>query len=220
MSQPWHIARPELRAEIEQTLGQDYPDLTFVLLGDTAVVHGSFPVKDTDGELLTRFAIQITFPSNYPTAPPNVREVFARIPHVPSRHVNIDGNACLGALDEWLIVSSDHSFRAFMEGPVRNFFLGQALVERGEPWPFGERSHGVDGLLEAYAELLGLSDMTSVKPYLLLLSRHNVKGHWDCPCGSGKPLRKCHGTEFRELQLRISPTVAGTLLANLAKYGV
>jgi hypothetical protein len=42
--------------------------------------------------------------------------------------------------EEWLL-ARDQTFRAFLDGPMRNFFLGQILVEAGKPWPFGERPH-------------------------------------------------------------------------------
>jgi hypothetical protein len=72
-----------------------------------------------------------------------------------------------------------------------------------KPWPFGERSHGREGLVETYAELLCLDDPGTVPAYLDCLRKKELKGHFDCPCGSNKRLRDCHRDQLQELRKRI-----------------
>jgi hypothetical protein len=40
--------------------------------------------------------------------------------------------------------------------------------------------------------------------YLDYLAAKKVKGHWPCPCRSGKKLRDCHSYQIKELRNNIS----------------
>ena len=207
--------RPDLRAEVLETLHQEYPELRFEIEGDVAKVRGVFPVADETG-VLDRFAIEMVFPPDYPDSLPIIRETGKRIPWCLDRHVNAIGETCVLVPEEWFVLTPDQSFRAFMGGPVRNYFLGQALVEIGQPWPFGERSHGTAGVLEAYSELLGFDDTRQMRTALSYLSHDNIKGHWRCPCGNGSILRRCHVAEVRALQGRIAPRIARMMIKRLS----
>lgn len=214
MAQPWHVANAALKDEIETTLAQSYPNLVLRVVDGTAVIFGMFPVLDGNA-VLDRFAVQVIFPDNYPDELPTVCEVGGRLPWLLDRHVNLNGTACLLVPDEWFICAEDQSFGAFMAGPVRNYFLGQALVEAGHPWPFGERKHGYAGLVQAYEELLGVEGRDAIFRYLGYLRRPDIKGHWGCPCGSGETLRRCHLEMLRTLQEKISPRNAATMLERI-----
>ena len=197
-----------------------YPDLRVTLEGDVVHIRGSFPVMD-EAEVLDRFQIEISVPPDFPDSTPVLREIGGRIPWHSDRHVNRDtGEACPIVPEEWLMWPERESMLAFLEGPVRNFFLGQVLVEAGCPWPFGERTHGVPGLFEAYGEIVGASDRETILRYLDCLTKEYMKGHWDCPCGSGKRLRNCHWDDLKTLHEKILPLVARSALERLAKYSV
>ena len=215
MREPWHVAKPELRTEVERYLAETHPGLIARI--DSAGVFsvmGSYRIPDVDA-VHARYAIEIVFPWDYPDDVPIVREVGGRIPRSPDRHVNDDGTACVMVPEEWLVRSHDRSFPAFMAGPVRDFFIGQSLVELGEPWPFGERSHGYSGVLEAFSELLGVQDQATMQRYLAYLEKPVIKGHWPCPCGSGEMLRRCHRDHVRDLQTKITPMVATRMIKRL-----
>lgn len=216
MAQPWHVANAALKDEIVATVRRSYPNLIFEIVDGRAVLFGSFPLMD--GEVvLDRFAVQIIFPDNYPEELPTVCEVGGRLPWLLDRHVNLNGTACLLVPDEWFISAEDQSFAAFMAGPVRNYFLGQALVEAGHPWPFGERKHGYAGLLQAYEELLGVEGRATIFYFLNYLIRPDIKGHWSCPCGSGETLRRCHLHKVRALQQKITPRNAARMLERIRR---
>jgi hypothetical protein len=183
-------------------------------------IRGSFPVLD-DSEILDRFQIDIVFPCNFPDSTPVLRETGGRIPWNADRHVNqANGEACPIVPEEWLLWPEHESILAFLDGPVRNFFLGQILVEAGCPWPFGERTHGVPGLFEAYGEMVGASDRKTILRYLDCLSKENPKGHLECPCGSRKRLRNCHWDHLKVLHEKIPPLVARSALERLAGFSV
>ncbi|MBZ4414680.1 hypothetical protein K8640_41340 [Myxococcus sp. XM-1-1-1] len=205
---PWNHV-PGALAEIEAELAPEYPTLHAVELDGHVRVRGSFPVRD-GAQVLTWFQIDVALPPDFPRALPVVWETGGRIPRVAERHINSpgDGSACV-VLPESFWLAQDEgevSLLAFLRGPVHNYFLGQALVELGEPWPFGEWGHGVAGVREHYGQLLGTSAPARVME-LLRYALSPAKGHWPCPCGQPRRLRSCHGELVRTLKERVPITI-------------
>jgi hypothetical protein len=216
MRKPWHKSNPELFGRTKQETEKNFPELRLVVENDTVFLRGSFKIEE-DGETLDRYLIEVQFPDDYPDAIPIVCEIGGRIPRTADRHISNPktGEICAVVPEEWLLRPDSASIQCFLSGPVRNFFIGQSLVEQGKPWPFGERGHRAQGLYEAYAELLGVSDPESIRRYLDLLSRDPIRRHWDCPCGNGKRLRDCHLEFVRTLQKKIPPSIAHRALGRL-----
>lgn len=214
---PWFCRDPLLLAEVEGAIAS-YPDLRLVKGEATVRVCGTFPIVH-DGKVLDRFQVEVSFRESYPRTMPRVMETGGRIPKTLDRHVfPTSGFACLQVPEEWL-TDADRSFRRFLKVPVHNYFLGQALVELGQPWPFGERSHGIKGLYEAYGEILGEADPATIERLLQVLAARDPKGHWRCPCGSGERLRKCCQDRINDLRDHISPEVARSILVRLNAAG-
>lgn len=197
-----------------------YSSLRVLLRDGVPVLTGFFPVEH-EGAVLDRFAIEGYFPHGL-GSPPAILEIDGRIPRTVDRHVFTNGVICV-EVPELTLVRGDYSLVPYLEGPVHNYFLGQCLVESGKPWPYGEWSHGKTGLLEAYGEILGVHDEASIRRYLDCLSRHGLKGHWPCPCGTGKRVRDCHLGVLRGLRARVPLAIARMALARLnsaERYGV
>ena len=84
----------------------------------------------------------------------------------------------------------------------------------------GELPHGPKGLEDAYADALGIPNKKKDLIYhLRLLSQDWPKGHWLCPCGSGKPLRNCHRGEMIGLHKRVPTPIANRMFRRLKSYG-
>jgi hypothetical protein len=216
MRRAWFEENPALLEEVRTSISADQPDLRLAIVDGFVSARGSYALHD--GEVvLDRYQVEIRFPREYPNALPVVEEIGGRIPRTADRHVSSDGTACLLVPEEWLL-SQDPSFKAFLSGPMKNFFLGQFLVDAGMPWPFGQRSHGREGLIEAYMQLLGINDSNRVAAYLDCLRKKALKGHFDCPCGSNKRLRNCHRAELQELSQRIPPAIAQQAYERLIKW--
>jgi len=210
MRKPWHKSNSELFAKTKQEIETNYPELRVVVENDTVFLRGSFTIEE-NGEILDRYLIEIQFPDDYAESIPILREVGGRIPWTADRHVSnnpLPGEACVIVPEEWLLRPDKDSIRSFLRGPVRKFFIGQSLVERGKPWPFGERDHGFKGLYQAYGELIGVSDPETIRRYLDLLSRDPIKKRALCPCRNGKRLRDCHLELVLRLQKKIPPSIA------------
>ncbi len=245
MTKAWHRANPESFAQMRADVEAAYPNLNFfidhevetdieaMLTGiksvsgedDILVIRGSFPIKDEHGKPIDQFSIEVFVPPDFPKNLPLVREVRGRIPRHVDRHIYPEGFACLFAPGErFMHFPEGSTLLDFLEGPVRNFFISQSTFELTGEWPFGQRSHDSDGIVESYAEMFGVPPMReNVARFLLLIQRREVKGHWPCPCGNGKRLRDCHGPIIRHLKTKVSPgeairTLAGIL--GLAKKAV
>ena len=201
--------QPKLRAV------RDGPDIivagTYLLFENGVIANPAGPISEFD--------IEMVLSERYPDREPKVFEVGGRIPQTPDRHLNDDGDCCVTVWENWLVCAEDHSFAAFMNGPVNEFFLGQYWFEKTKRWPFGERPHGPKGLEEAYADALGIPHKKKNLIYhLRLLSKDWPKGHWLCPCGSGKKLRHCHRDKMMALHQRVPPRIAKQMLRRLKFY--
>jgi hypothetical protein len=214
MKRVWHRSHPELLQKLRAEINERYPDLTIFVEGDAVRLRGSFPVEH-EGKVLDGYQVEVELPPDWPDVTPILRETGGRIPRIADRHVNLNGDACPIVPEEWLLNPAHESLIAFLEGPVQHFFISQSLVEQGEPWPFGERPHGKPGLLQAYGEWFGTTDEKAIRLYLEYLSRREIKGHWECPCGLGKRLRNCHLEHVKELRKKIPPSVAAAALKSL-----
>lgn len=173
------------------------------------MIRGTFPVRGPDSRVLDRYRISIEIPHDYPRSLPIVRELDGRTPWKPEFHVDGDGKACVLLPDDrWRCFPEGARFRDFLDGPVHDFFLGQSLVALGGDWPFGEWGHGPDGILEYYREVLQADDDLTVLRFIYILTKQSLKIGWDCPCGSGRKIRRCCHAKITDLRGKIRPAVA------------
>ncbi len=201
IKQPWFKRHPELLHDVEQAI-KSYKWLRLIVEDNVTYVKGTLKVVNK------RYKIEISFPVDYPENLPTLRETGGEIPKTPKRHVNPDGTACLCIPDAWFSVRPDASFSTFLEFPVRNFFISQQHYELYKKWPLGERNHGNVGKLDFYKDFLGTDDVEVIKKHLQCLTQKTIKGHWCCPCGSGKKLRDCHRDRLFALQEKVPHTIA------------
>jgi len=207
----------DLLAEFSSAVTAHQPELMVTSDKNLVLLEGKFIISASEGPFDT-YDIQAMVPPAFPLEEPAVFETGGRIPKVVARHVFEDlGNCCLGVWEEWLLRSHDTSAAAFLAGPLHDYFLSQSYYEAKGEWPFGQRSHGNLGVLEAYCDVLGIDpDLSKARAHLSLLSKKSVKGHAMCPCGSGLRLRHCHRDKIDELRARISSAIAKRMLLKLA----
>jgi hypothetical protein len=196
------IAGPEFRLNSVMVLQQEF-----------VVVRGSYGIPIPDSARQIEYGIFILMPNNYPK---HVPDLFCNDPKLPigniDRHIMPDGSACLGVyadiMTRW---SLKPDIVNFLENFVASFLVWQVYYDAHQKPPsWGERSHLSEGIIEYYAELLGMNKSQMVVEFMRLLSRKNrPKGHEICPCGSGDRLRNCH----RELLYSIREKVAWQYIA-------
>ena len=175
-----------------------------------------FPVRSPEGRVRDEFAVRIELLWDYPRSLPIVWETGGRIPSTAARHMEAGSRACVLLPDaRWEEFPEGAAFIEFLEGPLHNFFLGQSVVDAGGDWPFGEWEHGGDGVRDYYRDLLGTDDDKVIMKTLGLIAKASLKVGWDCPCGSGRRLRRCCRMKIVELRRKIRPEVARSSLRHL-----
>ena len=210
--------------EVEAAIAFDQPKLNAEQRASDIIVRGNYLLFENGAIAnpagpISEFDIEVVVSERYPKREPKVFEVGGRIPRHADYHVNPHGDCCVTVWENWLVCAADHSFAAFLNGPVHEFCLGQYWYARTGKWPFGERAHGAKGLEEAYADALGIPNKKKKLIYhLRLLSKDWPKGHWACPCGSGKILRHCHQDDMMALHEKVPPPVARRMLRRLKSY--
>ena len=203
MVEPAARKSPETEVRsLQQQIGQEFPDLTVTHVASRIYIRGAFPVL-YQGAVLDRYQIEIEW-SDSDTEAPILRETGGRIPRTADRHMNADGKACPLVQEEWLIRPREaRSLPHYLSNPVHDYFLWQTLTERGIAPQWGQRSHGIPGLIEAYGEMVGMEGEKPTRKTLSYLSKKKIKGHWPCVCDSGRLLRDCHFEHLRRLQAKI-----------------
>lgn len=208
-------APTNLPEEVELTLNQLQPLLSVVVGDDKIEISGYLQLADHSG-VFDQYQIRIELPFGFPEDPPVVRETEGRIEWNADRHVDSDGACCLAVWEEWLLTSPDTSFKGFVEGPLREFFVNQTIYDLKEVWPGPARPHGIAGVIEAYSEILGIQpEKGLIKSYLMALKEFELKKNRSCPCGSKLRLGACHRKEVLEMRRRIPPKIARKMLARL-----
>lgn len=188
------------------SLVERYPTLHIV---GNELIRGSLPIEEAGSEL-DRFSVEIDFSPLQQGLLPKVSETGGRIPHHEDRHINVkDGTACVCLPEDYFLRhAGPFDPVTFLDGPVRDFFIGQALVARGDPWPYGEWKHGDAGRGDWLSEFFESLSQIEIKAYLDLLSLKELKGHFICPCGSSRRIRNCHLQFIKLLRKMIPPNKA------------
>lgn len=212
------IRHAALLSEIEAAVAELQPQLAIIKSGSEIELAGPFVLRSNEGPF-DEYQVRILAFDGFPQVEPKVYETAGRIRRSPDLHVNSDGDCCLTVWEEWLVVASGTSFGDFLSGPVHEYFLNQWWFARTGRWRFGQRSHGARGIVEAYADVLGIQPIQrDVIYYLRLLSKDWPKGHWCCPCGCGIKLRNCHREELKKLHRSVRPKMASRMLRRLMTH--
>jgi hypothetical protein len=200
VSVPWFVRNPDALRVVEGALKACFPTLHAFIEDGKCRIRGTLPIVDA-GHEIDRYQLEIALPDDYPASAPRVWETADRIPRNADRHVFIDGALCLGTpLSLWIALEGDFTIDKFLNTPVRNFLIGNSLIENGEPWPHSDRSHGAAGLLEHIKELVGTARPGMVASFLKAIAEGRVNKHSPCPCLTGKKLFKCHREGYTALR--------------------
>lgn len=173
-----------------------YPTLSAKSTESGIVLHGTLILNAeyNDIPLYDEYEIEVEVPREFPKLLPKVREVSNRIPK-EFNHFLEDGSLCLAAVCELAdFVASNGTIKGYLEKYVMSYLYAASYFSRYKEIPFGERSHGIDGIKEAYMERYNCDkeDML-ISLVCVLAGVEKYRGHSMCPCGSNKKLRECHG---------------------------
>jgi len=110
----------------------------------------------------------------------------------PHRYGN--GELCLetDSAIRWHFLDGFH-LEEWVKEYVEPYFFSYEYYSRFGIFPFGERPHGLEGILDTYSDMLHVADRKQIASLLKFCAYNRYRGHVICPCGSGIKLRKCHG---------------------------
>ncbi len=188
----------ELREEIKEVL-QAFPLLKKI---NNNSLKGLIHLKRSynDIPIYINYEIEIFIPNNYPDRLPIVKEIGNKINSEYS-HISNSRELCL-ATDGDIKISlyPDYKLFDFVNIYVISYLYTHSYFIKYKVFPFGERSHGVEGILEFYMEHFNLDNKKQVKSLLKLISLKRCKGHFWCYCESGKKNRNCHKDEIQKFR--------------------
>lgn len=165
--------------------------------GDDVVIDGEFrfsALYHGQPQVNDGYGINIIVPKNFPCDLPKITEVGGRIPRIPDFHVNGDGSLCLGSsLNLMIKLQEDPTLLGYSSKCIVPYLYAMSLkLDHGIDFIFGELKHDVEGLLDDYQSLFGLSEKDHVLPTLkCVLLKKRIANKKPCPCGCGKRLGKC-----------------------------
>ena len=183
---------------VEEVLDK-YPSLSSTETESGIVLKGILIMNAeyNDIPLYDEYELEINIPYEYPQKLPRIREISDLIPK-EFGHFLSDGSFCLAAQCELLdFVNEKKSIVAYIDKYVMNYLYTASYYSRYGEVPCAERSHGLDGIIEAYMDRYECDNEEVLMLLLLILVKaERYRGHNLCPCGSGRKLRNCHGKKI------------------------
>jgi len=86
----------------------------------------------------------------------------------------------------------------WMDRYVETYFFSYEYWLRFGVFPFGDRTHGVQGILESYMDIFEVNSIHSAYYLMSYIAKSSYRGHLPCPCGSGRRIRDCHGDKIEK----------------------
>jgi len=146
--------------------------------------------------LWAEYQIKMMVPNEFPFKLPLLKETTNALPSNFEHH--LAGNyICLGTECELLdYLEMNPDVTCFVDEIVSSYFYSATYFNKYGNVPYGERSHGLPGIIEYYKERLGVDNEQQLFSLLYIVAFDKYRGHDACPCGSGKLLRSCHGSRL------------------------
>lgn len=185
------------KTAIEQVkeLLNNYTQLSVIECSDEKIlISGSITInrKALDHRLYDDFDVEILIKINSFELP-TIKETGGKVVR-SYEHCSKNGELCLETdLYTRLQYKDGFSLLAWMENIVEPYFFSYDYFTNYHKFPFGERSHGFSGFIETCGELWNEENIDKSRNLLSYFVHHPYRGHVQCPCGSMKKLRDCHG---------------------------
>jgi len=144
----------------------------------------------------TTYKLKITILNNFPFEIPEVVEIEAKIPRDGMHHVNPapENSLCLGSSIKLLeLLRKEPTLNGFVKFCLVPFLYAVSLkIEHEIDFIFGELAHGVNGIINDYIQIFGVTSEDEVKNVLYMLTLNKrVANKRPCPCKCGQRLGKC-----------------------------
>lgn len=145
-----------------------------------------------DYQLYKKYQIRIIIPLNSDILP-YVIDIGNQVDKNYS-HRYVNGQLCLetdSAIRIYFI--NGFNLEIWLRDFVEPYYFSYEYYQRYGVFPFGERAHGISGILQTYGEYFNELDQVKVFKLMKFIQFGRYRGHLPCPCGSGRKTRSCHG---------------------------
>lgn len=174
-----------------------YPGLNYD--EKVGVLHGFIAVDNED-----EYCVDIDV-SPFPERFPIVKETNERITPIADNHMYSDGRCCFTTEAKEILLLRKGlvtTLIQFVDKIVITFFQNNSYREINNTYQNGEYSHGIKGIIEAYSDILGVTDKwLTISVLVYYLAYKPKKGNDICYCGSTKKLVDCHWDNYKDLLL-------------------
>lgn len=155
--------------------------------------------------------------SVFPEQFPLVCETSERIPRKADRHIYEDtGHFCFttSAKESILLKNSVKTLPDFFRKILIPFLQNNSYFEINKRYSQGEYAHGLEGVIQAYQDILGVKDVQVIIQVLVERVRGGKRRPNDlCYCGSRLKIKKCgdHYDRHKEFRLVDRRVIASDL---------
>ncbi|MCZ7645662.1 MAG: hypothetical protein M5U26_10315 [Planctomycetota bacterium] len=149
------------------------------------------------------YEIRMETPRAFPKDLPSVWETGGRVPK--DFHKMYDGSLCLGSpTRQMLLLQREPTLTGFINSCVVPYLYGYSYFEKHEKLPFDELNHGPLGLIEDYCSIFDVGELEAGIQMVKLASiRKRFANKYQCPCGSGRRLGKCHNLKVNAIRKQL-----------------
>lgn len=196
-------------------LSEVYPCMSFDSKTKTVTMPYRLNAEYSRCQIVEDYQLRIVLNDGYPEALPSVYEESGKICD-EFEHRLPDGSLCIGVPGE-LLMGSNGTIELvdYIDGPIKCCLYSAAYLERYGKYPFGERRHGVDGILEYYCELFRVGEPQSALDLMRAVVAGATRGCDKCPCGSGRQTWNCHSQILNELKSEFCRRAIGADLKSI-----
>ncbi len=164
-------------------------------------IRGSIQLIESKKIVTDSYEVKIMWSQGYPFKFPLVFETGGRIPINLDWHVfETDGHCCIKAIpEEMVLCKKGISLDWFISTQLVPYFFNQSFRQENGYY-YHERSHGIKGTLESFADIFKTTNVNSILNLLSVLKESSdYKATAKCKCGSNRKYKKCHRRTIRSL---------------------
>ena len=171
---------------------------------DSWTIEGSIDVVDADGGYWDTYDVLILVPKEYPNDLPLLFESSKKI----ERHIDwhmVDNWCCVGTRAKMFREMADSiTLLKWLDGYAHPFLANHVYKMKTGNYADQEFSHGADGIIEGWEEILGFKGKKKILEQLRLMAGfQELPRNRPCYCGSRKKYKRCFILKEAEHRMRI-----------------
>ena len=166
------------------------------------IFYGELILNHTYENITLKNSLYISMfvPFTFPTDLPIVRDITKKIESEFHKNKNdILCLACDAEIHYELKRNNSVTICDFIEKFLIPYLYSYTYYKKYNKIPYGQRSHGFQGVIEFYMDYFEINNTKIVLNILNQIVLNKYKGHNICPCGSGEKFRKCHANSIFNL---------------------